>query len=539
MSKNIIRKRSLLFPLVGLLILTVLSTMGVGYFINYPFLYRSLQQKAQTEHEAQAAQAGFMLEHVSGSLIQLAHVVSRDGELQEAFTWRTQDFNRLLRKLLFLADNIHGVDFFAVTDENGATLYSTSDASSETAFPAASLQKTLKGGADLAAANLDGTWAMLAMAPVVINRKTSGVLILGVWLDKELARQLTPKESLGVAFHAPDQVLTSSFELKAWPPVDPERARGCVADARSSSFLDHPSRHGLLYSPIRIADQPFCLLLPLDLNPMHQTLRDHTLRLAWSSVIIILMILLLGLTMHFLILQPLNRLRNKALILVEVCSNEKLRMPDIIGSESGNEIQILDQAFETASTAIYSYIGELSHQKEHFKDMAIRDPLTGLGNRRLFNQLVEKAMAFCHRYQRTMAVMYLDLDHFKPVNDTLGHDIGDLLLKEVALRLKGALRETDVVFRMGGDEFAALLPECAGGEMARQLGGRLIQEVSQPYRLKEHDCRIGVSVGVALFPDHADDLEKLLKNADKSLYAAKEAGRGVCRLFSDLPADQT
>ncbi|MBF0296172.1 MAG: diguanylate cyclase [Magnetococcales bacterium] len=538
MSKNIIRKRSLLFPLVGLLVLTVLSTMGVGYFINYPFLHQSLQQKAQTEHEAQAAQAGFMLEHVSGSLIQLAHVVSRDGELQEAFTWRARDFNRLLRKLLFLGDNIHGVDFFAVTDENGATLYSTSDASSETMFPAASLQKTLKGGADLASANLNGTWAMLAMAPIVINRKTSGVLILGVWLDKDLARQLTPKESLGVAFHAPDQVLTSSFELKAWPSVDPERVRGCIVDAVSSSFLDHASRHGLHYSPIRIADQPFCMILPLDLNPMHQTLRDHILRLSWSSVIIILMILLLGLTMHFLILQPLNRLRNKALILVEVCSNEKLRMPDIIGTESGNEIQILDQAFETASTAIYSYIGELSHQKEHFKDMAIRDPLTGLGNRRLFTQLVEKAMAYCHRYQRTMAVMYLDLDHFKPINDTLGHDIGDLLLKEVAQRLKGALRETDVVFRLGGDEFAALLPECAGGEMARQLGGRLIQEVSQPYRLKENDCHVGVSVGVSLYPDHADNLENLLKHADLALYAAKDAGRGVCRLYADLPADQ-
>ncbi|MBF0127375.1 MAG: diguanylate cyclase, partial [Magnetococcales bacterium] len=525
-KSGVIRKRSLLFPLVGLLVLTVLSTMGVGYFINYPFLYQSLHNTARIEHEAQAAQIGFLLEHETSSLIQLAHVVSRDGELQEAFNYHEQDFNRLMRKLLFLAETIRGVNFFGVIDTAGKTLYSTSDASSETVFPQEAIQKTLKGGGNLISANLKGEWALLAMAPIMINRKTVGVLVLGDWINKDLAQRLAPKGSLGIAFGAPDKTLTSSFDLKAWPTIDPALVQSCSADTRPNTIMDEDARRGLYFSPIQIENTPFCLILPLDLNSVHQTLRNHSIRLGWSSVIIIFMILLLGLTMHFLILQPLHRLRNKALILVEVCSNEKFQLPDNMTTQIGNEIQVLDQAFETASTAIYSYIGELSHQKEHFKDMAIRDPLTGLGNRRLFNQLVDKAMAFCQRYHRSMAVMYLDLDHFKPVNDTMGHDIGDLLLKEVADRLKQALRDTDVVFRLGGDEFAALLPECAGGELARLLGERLIQEVARPYQLKDHDCVIGVSVGVSLYPDHADSLETLLKNADLSLYAAKDAGRG-------------
>lgn len=533
-KSGLIRRRSLLFPLVGLLIMTVVSTMGVGYFINYPFLYQSLYNKANIENEAEAAQIGFLLEHESNALIQLAMVVSRDGELQEAITYYTQDLFRLMRKILFFAENMQGINFVSVVDPNGKTIYGSHDSKSH--FPQEAIQKTLKGNSQLSIANIDKKWAILAMAPIMVQTDTAGVLVLGLWINKDLALRLTPKNSRGIAFVAPDKTMNSSFDLQAWPPIDPIHIQTCLTNhAKPITILDEESQRGLYYSHIQILENsPFCLIFPLDLSSIHQTLSDHTQRLAWSSIIIMFMILLLGLTTHYLILQPLHRLRNKALILVEVCSNEKLQMPALINTKEGNEIQILDHAFETASSAIYAYISELNHQKEHFEDMSLKDPLTGLGNRRIFNQLVEKSIAYCHRYKRSMAIMYLDLDHFKPINDTLGHDIGDLLLKEVSIRLKQALRDTDVVFRLGGDEFAALLPECLGGDVALLLGKRLIQDVARPYFLNGHNCTIGVSVGIALFPNHANSIEDLLKNADLALYAAKNSGRGICRLFNEI-----
>ncbi|MBF0628806.1 MAG: diguanylate cyclase [Magnetococcales bacterium] len=532
-NARILRGRSLLFPIIGLLILTVLVTMGVGYFINYPFLYESLHNKAKIENEARAAEIGFLVDHEAGGLMQLAHVVSRDGELQEALGVHAQDFNRLMRKVLFLSENIRGLDLVGVVDVTGKTLFST-EGTDEGLFPAEALQKGLKGGGHLLAAPVQTRWSILAMAPIMVQRKTVGVLVLGRWIHPDLAKRSSSEGVTSMAIGGPDELLTSTLDSAAWPTPAAEQVRSCLnATAPTTQLMD--GYRGLYYAPLKILDNPFCVILPLDMNSIRVTLQDHGIRLAWSSLIIILMIIILGLTVHFLILQPLHRLRSKALILVEVCSNEKLQVPALIHVEKGNEIQILDHAFETASTAIYSYIGELHHQKERFEDMAIRDPLTGLGNRRLFTQLVEKSLAVCHRYKRRMAVMYLDLDRFKPINDTLGHDVGDLLLKEVSGRLKTALRESDVMFRLGGDEFAALLPECAEGETARILGERLIQEVKRPYSLKGHHCVIGVSVGIAIYPDHATTLETLLKYADVALYAAKDAGRGVCRLYEDLP----
>ncbi|MBF0416763.1 MAG: diguanylate cyclase [Magnetococcales bacterium] len=526
------RGRSLLIPIVGLLILTVLSTMAVGYFINYPFLNETLHTKARIEHEARAAQFGFLIDHEASGLSQLANAVSRDGELQEAVTVFHQDFNRLMRKVLFLSETIRGVDFLGVLDPSGKTLFATEGLVGDQPLPPEAVSKGIKTGGHLVSISVDSRWAMLALAPISVQRKSVGLLVLGRWIHPDLARA-HGKKVTSMAIGHPDGFLASTLDDSDWPTPDPERVRVCPESASAQTHRVEESDHGLLYAPQAIVGRTFCLILPVDFSPIRVALRDHALRLGWSSLIIILMIGFLGLSMHFLILLPLNRLRDKAMILVEVCSNERLDVPHLARSGKGNEIQILDHAFETASTAIYSYIGELHHQKEHFEDMAIRDPLTGLGNRRLFSQLVEKTLAVCQRYQRRMAVMYLDLDHFKPINDTMGHDVGDLLLKAVAGRLKQALRESDVVFRLGGDEFAALLPECAEGEVARQLGERLIRDVAKPYHINGQECVIGVSVGVAIFPDHAEQLEGLLKCADVALYAAKDAGRGVCRLHGD------
>jgi diguanylate cyclase (GGDEF)-like protein len=163
--------------------------------------------------------------------------------------------------------------------------------------------------------------------------------------------------------------------------------------------------------------------------------------------------------------------------------------------------------------------------------LAHHDPLTGLPNRALLRERVEAALAEAARDRRQGALLLLDLDRFKEVNDTLGYPMGDALLREVALRLRAAVREGDVVARLGGDEFAVLLPGPTDASAATELAGRLVAEMARPFEIEGHRLFVGTSVGVALVPDHGAAPDLLMRHADLALYRAKGQGRGTHALF--------
>jgi diguanylate cyclase (GGDEF)-like protein len=161
--------------------------------------------------------------------------------------------------------------------------------------------------------------------------------------------------------------------------------------------------------------------------------------------------------------------------------------------------------------------------------MAHHDALTGLANRTLFHERLTEAVAGCRRGGR-YAVLYLDLDHFKAVNDTLGHPVGDALLREVTQRLKQQVRETDTVARLGGDEFA-IVQSISQPSDSTALARRLIEVVSAPYELNGSRVVIGTSIGIALVPDDGENVDEVIKNADMALYRSKADGRGRYRFF--------
>jgi diguanylate cyclase (GGDEF)-like protein len=164
--------------------------------------------------------------------------------------------------------------------------------------------------------------------------------------------------------------------------------------------------------------------------------------------------------------------------------------------------------------------------------MANHDPLTGLANRTFFNEKIEYAVARLRRHGEVFAVLMLDLDRFKNVNDTLGHQAGDRLLQETAQRLRSSLRETDVVARLGGDEFAIIQAgEKSPREGAAKLAARMSQIVSRPHDIDGNIVSVGVSIGIALAPDHARESRDLLRMADLALYRAKAEGRNAFRFF--------
>lgn len=168
---------------------------------------------------------------------------------------------------------------------------------------------------------------------------------------------------------------------------------------------------------------------------------------------------------------------------------------------------------------------------------AHHDYLTGLPNRVLFLNSLGHSVLLAKRNRYQIAVLFLDLDGFKQINDTLGHDAGDLLLQEASKRLKGIIRASDTVARLGGDEFIFVLNNIGSTENISPMAAKIISSLSEPFEINGHQCRIGGSIGISTYPEDSEDIEKLIIQADTAMYLAKQGGKNTFRFFRDIPRD--
>jgi diguanylate cyclase (GGDEF)-like protein/PAS domain S-box-containing protein len=178
---------------------------------------------------------------------------------------------------------------------------------------------------------------------------------------------------------------------------------------------------------------------------------------------------------------------------------------------------------------------DVTQRKETEKQLEYRahyDSLTGLPNRLLFRDRLVHSLEHAKRNRVGVAVMYLDIDHFKLVNDALGHSFGDRLLGEIAKRLQSALRASDTISRIGGDEFSVLLPEVVSAEGVAGVAGKVLHSLARPFHVEGHDFFVTASIGIGCYPSDGDDAETLLKSADAAMYRAKELGRNQVQLFT-------
>ncbi len=190
------------------------------------------------------------------------------------------------------------------------------------------------------------------------------------------------------------------------------------------------------------------------------------------------------------------------------------------------EIKKLSDSFEEMAIKAIDYMDSL-------KKMAYYDPLTELPNRALLNEKIKEAMAFANRMGTKVAILFIDLDYFKTVNDTLGHEIGDRILVQVANRLRSAFRETDTVARFGGDEFVAVVPNVREVHEIIELAERVLRLFDTPFQANEEDIYLSASVGITLYPDNGKSPSELIKSADMAMYRAKEEGKRGFAFFTE------
>jgi diguanylate cyclase (GGDEF)-like protein len=229
--------------------------------------------------------------------------------------------------------------------------------------------------------------------------------------------------------------------------------------------------------------------------------------------------------------QPLQSLMNQI---------EKIERQDYSDSaivHTGDELEAISRSVQRLATTIDERESALITYQKQLKYLSDTDPLTDLPNRRLFHILLQNGIKTAHQNDQSLGVVFLDLDQFKQVNDTLGHEIGDILLQQVALRLQQTLRSSDTLARIGGDEFNILIEGFSEQSQIEPITETILASFSSPFLCQDHEIRITASIGIALYPQDGESIQTLIKNADMAMYLSKDRGRNRYSFFTQDLAD--
>ncbi len=226
-----------------------------------------------------------------------------------------------------------------------------------------------------------------------------------------------------------------------------------------------------------------------------------------------------------------NEAINKFISVIQEVSRNK-RFTARVPVEGNNEICLLGTEFNNMLSELYARDLAKSEAESKLQHQALTDDLTGLPNRRLLSDRLSQALEMAKRDRSIVALIYLDLDGFKLVNDSLGHTVGDMLLAEVSRRLQSRIRKSDTLARLGGDEFTVVLTHLKGGDEAALVAKSLLEVLSRSFLIENHDINISASIGIALFPENGADANELLQQADSAMYSAKRDGKNRIMYFT-------
>lgn len=319
-------------------------------------------------------------------------------------------------------------------------------------------------------------------------------------------------------------------EFAATGPVVRGENNVAVFESREGAHANQPVVAAFMSQPLKVNSPEARLTLGLT-QPMQEVVAASN-QLGWTVLQIVGALcgvsLLVALWMGRALTRPINAISHAARLVASGLPAGALPV------ERRDEIGDLARAFRDMRLQIGEQISELRDNQDELEHLAQHDPLTGLANRRKFQERLDHALAQARRMPQTVSVLFIDLDRFKPINDVHGHEVGDVVLQTVARRLQGVLREVDTVARIGGDEFVALLGAPAAQEQLEAIARKLLALVSEPMVVNQLQLELGCSIGIASYPDHASTATDLLAAADHAMYQAKTAGRNTFRFFAPM-----
>ncbi|HEB28701.1 MAG TPA: GGDEF domain-containing protein [Porticoccus sp.] len=287
------------------------------------------------------------------------------------------------------------------------------------------------------------------------------------------------------------------------------------------------------------ADSKNILMLIVNISKQHDDIFSNlieTLSISAAGLFASLLALLLVLW------GPMARINRLAALLPLLAkSGFKEVRNELSGHSSGrffiDELDVLDDTTESLSYQLEKFETEINHRTNELEKMALYDVLTGLANRRMFTDQLTSLINEFKQFNESFALVFIDLDNFKRINDTLGHDAGDDLLVEVSRRLKKSVRDTDIVSRLGGDEFTLLLPQISHANNAIDVINKVLEAFEPPVKLAGVDTRVTPSIGIAMAPDNGLTTQELMRCADIAMYQAKQQGKNTFCFYSKEMSD--
>ena len=349
-----------------------------------------------------------------------------------------------------------------------------------------------------------------------IQQVRSNSQLLAALFAEEMT-QKSPEELLANALLG-GQVIFTQIVTPAGQTVNPKNAANFDLGEFKEDFFFGQHGDTVYYISVSLRDKDGnikgVLRLGYDEEPTQEQIKTAYRRGLYLVLAYGLLSLVLVTFSGWQITRSLRRLGNAA---HQVAMGEITKQLDVPTNIS--EVTSLGQDLERMRW-------KLVHQGELLEHQALHDSLTGLPNRTLLHDRMQHAFVTAQRLGKTVALLMMDLDRFKEVNDTLGHHVGDLLLQQIASRMRGALRESDTIARLGGDEFAVVLPSVENPEQAVHTAQKILTTLEQPLNLDGHSFTIGASIGIAFFPEHGEDNDTLMRHADLSMYYAKRTQSG-------------
>ncbi|MGZ4030766.1 MAG: bifunctional diguanylate cyclase/phosphodiesterase [Tumebacillaceae bacterium] len=320
---------------------------------------------------------------------------------------------------------------------------------------------------------------------------------------------------------------TYQYDNKA---VDVPKVKEAVQSGHTVSYdADLNGKHVIkTFMPVpgTATDKPYVIALVTDYSTIQNTLNQQLIRNVSISIGVLMLSVLVCYMFAGFLVRPVH------LILEKVNEIAKGNFDKVVAIKRKDELGMLADRVDVMSSNLQIYTKELRDKTEENLFQANHDSLTGLPNRRYFREILQTALKQAEQSNEQLAVMFIDLDRFKNINDTLGHSVGDVFLQQVAIRLADCLPDGGTISRHGGDEFTLILPHVGEMREAEEVAERIIETMTDPYHLLGHELFSSISIGISMYPSDGDDLDTLIKNADMAMFLAKEQGGNNFKIYN-------